>query len=109
MTGAELIEAERLRQITEEGWTPEHDDAHGDGELLEAAIAYARVVELRRSGFDTVHLWQLPAGVFAGTGWPWARSRFKPAGDVRDLVRAGALIAAEIDRLRRAAAEVVDG
>jgi hypothetical protein len=36
-------------------------------------------------------------------GWPWGTSWFKPSGDdIRDLVKAGALIAAEIDRLQRA-------
>ena len=39
-TGIELISAERERQITQEGWTPEHDDRHDIGELCSAANAY---------------------------------------------------------------------
>lgn len=86
-TGAEMIAAERKRQIDTEGWTPEHDSAeHCHGELQHAARAY-----LERSPWL----------------WPWNRSGFKPSrgadpypdGRIRDLAKAGALIAAEIDRL----------
>lgn len=35
-TGIEAIAAERQRQIEKEGWTPEHDDTHGAGEMAEA-------------------------------------------------------------------------
>lgn len=80
MTGAELIAAERQRQIDVEGWTPEHDREHGRGELAQAAAAYA-----------------VPA--HASYLWPWRFAGFKRAGRVRELVKAGALIAAEIDRL----------
>ncbi|HKS28948.1 MAG TPA: hypothetical protein VJS44_14070 [Pyrinomonadaceae bacterium] len=89
MSGIDLITKERQRQIEEEGWTPDHDDEHGDGELLAAAICYAH-----------------NSGQFKFTSpraWPWAESWWKPTGDrVRDLAKAGALIAAEIDRLERA-------
>lgn len=85
--GAELIAAERERQITAEGWTAAHDDTHDRGALVEAAVCYA----------------------LSGTGrrvpslWPWDATWWKPSKDpVRNLVRAGALIAAEIDRLQRA-------
>ena len=40
-TGAELIAAERQRQVEQEGWTPEHDDEHADGALAQAAGCYA--------------------------------------------------------------------
>ena len=40
-TGIELIQEERTRQVQEEGWTPEHDEEHGDGELALAAACYA--------------------------------------------------------------------
>ena len=79
LTGAEQIAAERKRQIEEEGWTAGHDAAHDNGELWRAAICYA-------SG--------------RSDGWPWAPRWYKPGPDrVRSLVKAGALIAAEIDRL----------
>jgi hypothetical protein len=87
--GATLIARERQRQIDEEGWTPEHDDLHRHGELLEAAECYAYAA---RSGI-----------LHPPRGWPWEPSWWKPTDDpVRNLVKAGALIAAEIDRLQRA-------
>lgn len=96
-TGTELITEERQRQISVEGWTPQHDDEHSDGSLAVAAACYAA---------------QEGQGLFYGgmklreaalQHWPWARSWWKPSPDnrVRELVKAGALIAAEIDRLQR--------
>ena len=86
--GARLIAAERQRQITQEGWAPEHDDDHTDGALLLAAVEYIQ------------HVQHIPD---SGECWPWARESWKPSADpIRNLVKAGALIAAEIDRLTRA-------
>lgn len=96
MTGIEIIAAERQRQIDVEGWTPEHDDTHVKGELALAAYAYA-LPECERPGVWDMH------GTFTPSGWPWEPSLFKPTPDdrVRELAKAGALIAAEIDRLER--------
>jgi hypothetical protein len=44
--GIELIADERTRQISEEGWTPEHDDGHDEGELSAAASVYAEIASL---------------------------------------------------------------
>lgn len=102
--GVAAIAAERRRQTEVEGWTPEHDDAHGRGDMPRAAACYAWVASLGGSvreltaHFDTWH--ELP--VFR-TLWPWDRKWWKPTDPRRDLVKAGALIAAEIDRLDRAA------
>lgn len=82
--GVELIAAERQRQIDVEGWTPEHDAQHTDGELALAAAVYA--VPDHLCGIQMLL-------------WPWAPEWYKPKDRIRDLVRAGALIAAEIDRL----------
>lgn len=91
-TGAELIAAERRRQIEVEGWAPEHDDQHEDGDIVAAAIAYAHAENSR----------ELDARL---TWWPWDAEWWKPSDDpIRNLVKAGALIAAEIDRRQRAAA-----
>lgn len=88
-TGADLIAGERQRQITQEGWTALHDDKHTDGELAYAAAHYIAAA----LGEDDSVL----------GSWPWNPSWWKPSDDpVRNLVKAGALIAAEIDRLRRA-------
>lgn len=87
-TGAELIAAERQRQIDEEGYTPAHDAEHVNGELLGAALAYATVVYTGGEFGDEA----------AREVWP-ERWRFSPSDDpVRNLVKAGALIAAELDR-----------
>lgn len=96
MTGAERIAAERQRQVDAEGWTPEHDDEHVAGELAIAASCYAAEAHYGRTHS---HMNVAPIGA---RGWPWDPMWWKPTGDpVRDLVKAGALIAAEIDRLQR--------
>lgn len=100
MSGAEMITVERQRQISQEGWTTEHDDEHVLDELGSAAAAYLAVVRaqvLLRVTPDEI------AAVGAPGLWPWASSWWKPSDDpIRNLVKAGALIAAEIDRLQRA-------
>lgn len=85
--GVKLIAAERQRQVQEEGWTPEHDDEHAGGQLAVAGAVYA---------FP-----HAPTGV--PSIWPFQTWWWKPTPDdrVRELVKAGALIAAEIDRLLR--------
>jgi hypothetical protein len=91
--GAALIAAERKRQIESEKWTAEHDDEHDAGQMVEAAVTYA--LEATYDG---------PAlkGTWFKKYWPWDDESFKPKNPPQDLIRAGALIAAEIDRLQRA-------
>ncbi|RYY67693.1 MAG: hypothetical protein EOO12_00105 [Chitinophagaceae bacterium] len=95
--------AERARQVEVEGWSPVHDDTHTNGELARAAAAYA--IHWTMNGMRTT---------FGDTIWPmsWGFEWFKPGalktGEVqiarrRNLVKAGALILAEIERLDRAA------
>lgn len=104
-TGIELIAAERERQILQEGWTPEHDDGHSLGELSEAAACYAMVASANVRG-SIAEEW--PATMLNGfndslMSWPWNDEWWKPSDDpARNLIKAGALIAAEIDRLQRA-------
>ncbi len=94
MTGAEMIAVERQRQIVIEGWTREHDDLHDHEELAHAAAAYATPHHARRQ-----HDEDGPP-----VGWPWDDEWWKPSENrVLELVKAGALIAAEIDRRSRAA------
>jgi len=97
--GVAVIAAERRRQLEKEGWTPEHDDHHTDQSLAQAAACYAwppmRPIEVKKA-------------------WPWKPWEWKPElhaidadenelidARIRVLAKAGALIAAEIDRLRR--------
>jgi hypothetical protein len=91
--GVSLIAAERRRQIMTEGWSEAHDDTHDRGELAQAAACYA----LQHTPVSGRVLC-----------WPWNRDWWKPKGPIRDLARAGALIAAEIDRLQRAEAPHAD-
>lgn len=92
--GVQLIEAERVRQIAEEGWSVDHDDAHDSEQLAKAAAAYALPPSTRQ--------------VFRGRGrgrpawWPWQAKWWKPGDRKRELVKAGALIAAELERVMRA-------
>lgn len=84
---------ERMRQRSVEGWSPEHDDLHVNGEIAAAGACYA----LHGAGWTH----KLIAPIT--TLWPWALSWWKPKDRRRDLVRAGALIIAEIERLDRLA------
>ncbi len=91
MTGAERIAAERQRQIEAEGFTASQDDQHASGELAAAAATYIR----HGSEFSVKPL-SVP------NEWPWDGAWWKPADDpIRNLEKAGALIAAEIDRILR--------
>ena len=98
MTGAELITAERQRQIDVEGWTPEHDDEHDECQLLDAAICYAGM-----AGTQTMGVERFDVAITALMEvWPWEKEGWKPSDDpIRNLTKAGAFIAAEIDRLQR--------
>lgn len=97
--GVALIAAERKRQVEAEGYTPEHDDEHVRGDLAVAAACYATQANqgLYESGEK--------ARECMLRFWPWDAKWWKPTpGDrVRELVKAGALIVAEIERLQRAA------
>ena len=98
-TGIELIAAERKRQVEDEGWSSEHDDEHHDGELARAAACYADYA--KNAGSRRAALRYAEAGRSPGT-WPWLPVWWKPTTRLRMLVKAGALIAAEIDRPSRA-------
>lgn len=86
---------ERQRQIEAEGWTPEHDDAHAPpphipgriGELALAASSYLHAKTDR---------------CLMPIQWPWGCDAWKPKDYRRNLVRAAALVLAEIERLDRA-------
>jgi hypothetical protein len=90
------IAAERRRQIEVEGWTPEHDDQHARGEMARAAACYAVTGSFSPNDLTP------EAPDMMTRSWPWPREWWKPRGGRRDLVRAGALILAEIERLDRA-------
>lgn len=109
MTGTELIAQERQRQIEVEGWSAEHDDGHGSGEMAMAAACYAadRLIYTQHKYANQI--------VYTDP-WPWDDRFDKRPCDgnviipnntlptkkrIHQLAKAGALIAAEIDRLQR--------
>jgi hypothetical protein len=96
-SGVELIAAERTRQVEVEGWTPEHDAEHAGESLALAACCYAAPPTMRK--------WRIWSNTNPPKSvpvlWPWGPTFWKPSEDrVRELVKAGALIAAEIDRIQ---------
>lgn len=108
-TGIELIAEERKRQIEKEGWDIKHDDTeHDNGGLALVGACYAIDV-VKRIGKAYLVYPPLNNLVhnFSSNAWPWDLKWWKPTPDdpVRQLVKAGALIAAEIDRLQRQKAE----
>lgn len=82
------IAAERQRQKDKEGWSEEHDDKHADGSLAEAAACYAAGNKV--AYLDGCEL------------WPWEAEWWKPKDKRRNLIRAAALLVAEIERMDRA-------
>lgn len=82
----EEIEQERQRQVVDEGYDYDHDDAHSTGELALAAASYAVRDLLPGSSISL---------------WPWHPAAFKPKDHRSNLVRAAALIVAEIERIDR--------
>lgn len=110
-TGTELITDERARQVALEGWSFAHDDTHDLGEMAAAAAVYAmpgsdgRPCFCNSSRSEPSSVCPLhSSATWAPKAWPWSAHWFKPGPDrIRTLVKAGALIAAEIDRLQRRA------
>lgn len=88
------IAIERKRQTDAEGFDQSHDDDHGDGQLCLAAMAYCQSASTCLA--DTSPLKARPPSY-----WPWDKIWWKPRSARRDLIRAAALIVAEIDRIDR--------
>lgn len=84
MNGVKLIEQERNRQITEEGYDYEHDRQESLEELLRAAVCYTKV------NYEPVERFDWP--------YSWDYRYWKPTNTLRNLQKAGALIAAAIDK-----------
>lgn len=100
--------AERLRQVEKEGWTTKHDDEHYTGEIAYAAICYLTNAAVTAKMFGLGILTyaecvERGASIPKPEVWPWETEWWKPSGQRRDLVKAAALIIAEIDRIDRAA------
>lgn len=102
------IAAERQRQIEVEGFDDKHDDLHCHGDLSCAAAAYAGVVSTALDdgvvAQDYGDFLELSGDV--PIDWPWDPCWWKPSTPRHDLIKAAALIVAQIERLDREAAEV---
>ena len=83
------VAAERERQKSVKGYSIEQDDTYIGGELAAAAISYIEPIE-------------------AESYWPadWHDDSFKPSDYRRNLVKAAALIVAEIERIDRQEASI---
>lgn len=89
VTGAELIAAERKKQVAK-GYDDAHDARHQDYELSQAALCH-----LKRAYYGHA------VGLAVPADWPFEPGSWKPTGDTfQDLIVAGAFIAAELDRMR---------
>lgn len=128
-SGIDLIAFERDRQLEDEGYDSNHDDGHSRGALAWAAVCYAAPGPVYRHGWTharrdnrvlpgvrvpNVDPSPWPTSIRFDDPWPWEAAADKRAGDlddldpldqcqirIRELTKAGALIAAEIDRLVR--------
>lgn len=100
---AQDVLAERERQKTAEGWTSDHDDSHTKGEMAAAAGIYALVASSSDRRWIVKGLSGNDYIAAAMKLWPWDKPWFKPTDPRRDLVKAGALLLAEIERIDRLA------
>jgi hypothetical protein len=92
MTQAAIdVLCERRRQVQELGWTHRRDDSYKRNELSAAAACFT-VYAVDRECVPAMLNWL----------WPWAKKWRKPRNRRKALVKAGALILAEIERLDRA-------
>lgn len=92
--GSWEIAMERRRQIQTEGWTEEHDDEHQEGDLNFAAVSYALAAHEVSAHGEML--------LASPKTWPWGAQWWKPGTAKRMLEKAGALLAAEWERLDRA-------
>ncbi len=97
MDGVMLIAHERTRQVESEDFDAAHDSHHDRGQLAWGAACYAAPSQVYRVAEDGTNLVD---------PWPWDEEWWKPGestveGRIRALAKAGALCAAEIDRLKR--------
>jgi hypothetical protein len=96
--------AERRRQVDQEGYAPEHDEEHKCGEIAAYAAFFALPPDARAWPATETGYGDTFGEAIVPHDWPIPKD-----GDRRrELVKAGALILAEIERLDRAAAPALD-
>lgn len=109
MSALDDVAAERRRQIEVEGWSADHDDLHDSGQMARAAAwytmnaSYVGRSDCLNDVADTHHeLHKIFSAEHSAFSWPWLRKWWKPKNARHDLVKAAALIVAEIERIDRA-------
>lgn len=107
--GVLALVGERFRQITEEGYDSRHDDIHDLAELATAGLCYASLAQVQALALAADE--EFTMSPEPPPSWPWDKEHWKPSlNPQRNLEKAGALFAAEWDRLeRRAQRKVADG
>lgn len=93
--GIEIIAEERKRQVSKEGFTGMHDKRHVNGELANAAALYAMTKDRKK----TLKKW---GQSYLSYFWTFEKAWYKPTpkNRIKELAKAGAMIAAEIDRIQ---------
>ncbi|MDU1061645.1 MAG: ead/Ea22-like family protein [Leclercia adecarboxylata] len=99
--------SERQRQVSVEGWTPKHDDQYDNNALAFAASCYA--FHAAAASWDLEDDGTPYDSHRVPKDWPWHAEWWKPTNPRRDLVKASALIVAEIERIDRAAGNSIKG
>lgn len=101
MDGGEMICVERFSQI-ERGYDADHDDKHCNGELLQAALSYLRLVMEKQAAEQSPHGSSISSSDHEYFEWPFEKESWSPKDNpIETLTVAGSFIAAEIDRLKR--------
>lgn len=100
--GLFLIAQERQRQIHKEGFDAEHDDHHTDMSMAMAAAWYAAPCEIYRFAYPTDSISDRELEEAWPTSWDESWDKKELHDRIKQLQIAGALIAAEIERLYRA-------
>lgn len=83
-TAIDLVKEEREKQINKYGYTAVHDRQHHNKAVLYGALAYLNSV-----------IYSPNIGI---EDWPFEEESFNPEGDIKNLVKAAAMIIAEIDK-----------
>lgn len=94
------VVGERERQRHGEHMSAAHDDAHYPGDLAKASAAYA-LEAARKLGVIEDGVYEPRERGAEPHFWPWESVWWKPKDPRRDLVRAAALLLAEIERIDR--------
>lgn len=93
-TAIQLIADERRRQIFDLGKDANHDADQDRGQLLEAGLCYMAIALARIAQASEEQVKE-----FIDKSWPWEGKRPEMIDAAANLTKAGALLAAELDRL----------